>query len=652
MIPILLLSLLLSVQAPEGFHVEVFARGLEHPRAMLALDDGTVLVSRPELNDVIALRDTDGDGVADEMRTAVASVERAYGLAMQGRTLYVAGVNRVVSAERLPDGTFGALHDVVENLPDGGRHPDRAITFGEDGKLYVAIGSSCSDCVETHPEHATLLQFDGDGANRRIFARGLGETAALDWNPRNHELWSAGGGELNRLGDGLDYGWPYCNGNQPASNKATPDGVTKEKLCKSSEAAALELPGGASGLVFYRGTTFPAAYRNDAFSASGTSLLRIRFDHDRPVAAEEFLRGAKHLDGLTSTKDGALLVSDDGAGVVYRITYGADALPKPMMSSAPSGLAAKPVLSQAFRIADLRGPASVIHDEEQDVYFVSNIDGWPAKKDGHGFISRITPDGKVAEAKFIDGLDAPKGMAIRGHELWVADIDRMRVFDRVTGAELKTIDLASHGAIFLEDVALGPDDAIYVTDMDVRIRGEKERLPQGGGRIFRVNGDGDVEVAIQGADLRSPSGIAWDGARFLVAQAYGNEVLAWNRGFAPKAILRGPGAYDGLVVLPNGAVIVSSHYDDALHVGTTGELRPLFARKPSPDGIGFDRKRNRLLIPSSDGDWLEAWTLPPMSTDQTAPKTAKEGVLEMAIKIYPPLALSAAESPDTSSTIR
>ena len=623
-------SLLLSVQAPEGFHVELFARGLERPGAILPLEDGTVLVSRPAMNDVIALRDTDRDGVADAMRTAVASVERAHGLAMRGRTLYVAGVNRIVAADRLPDGSFGEPRDLVENLPGGGRHPDRALGFGRDGKLYVGIGSSCGDCVDTHPEHATLLQFDPAGTSRRIFARGLGETAGLDWNPRTGELWSAGGGELNRIGDGLNYGWPFCSGKKAAPSSARPEGVSKEKFCQSSEAAALQLPAGASGLAFYRGTQFPEGFRNDAFSATGSTLVRIRFDGGKPVGVEDFVSGAKKIGGLAAAHDGALLFSDEETGAIYRVTYGS--LPRPMISSAPeppAGTMAGPVLSQAFRVSDLRNPASVVHDEEQDVYFVSNVEGAAAGKDGRGFISRIAPDGNVLERAFIEGLDAPKGMAIRGVELWVADIDVLRAFHRATGAEIATVDLAPHGAVYLDSVAVGPDEAIYVTDTDVRIRGEKERLRQGDGRIFRVGPDKTVEVAFAGEELRSPSGIAWDGTRFLIAQAYGNEVVAWTRGGGTKAVLRGPGAYDGIVVLPNGAVIVSSHYDDALHVGRTGVLRPLFARKPTPRGIGFDRKRNRLLIPSSDGDWLEAWTLPPMEPPSTT-KTAREGMVEMA----------------------
>lgn len=620
-----------DIQVPEGFHVDVFARELGAPRTLLALDDGTVLVSRPRMNDVVALRDRDGDGRVDQMRTAVASVEHPHGLAMRGKTLYVAGLRKIVAADRLPDGSFAAPRDVVTDLPDGGRHPDRGIGVGPDGKLYVAVGSSCDGCVETNPEHAAILQLDANGEHRRIFARGLRNAVAFDWSPATGELWAGDLGEVNRIGDGLHYGWPLCVGrNSVNAESIEPEGISKEKFCRATEGAALELPARAApaGLVFYRGTQFPEAFRQDAFSLVGSDVMRMRFADGRASAAEKFASGLPgRLAGATVAPDGALLLSDDENGVVYRITYG-ERPPQAMTSNAPVD-EARPVLAKAFGLPNLRGPEAVLHDEEQDVYFVSNTDGSPAAKDGKGFIARITPDGKIAELKFIDGLDAPKGMAIRNTELWVADIDRLHAFDRVTGAHLTTLNLGPHGAVSLVDVAIGPDDAVYVTDSDVRIKGERERVRAGDGRVFRVTGENEIEVIFSGEELRSPSAIEWDGTRFLIAQAYGKEVLAWNPGTATKAVLRGPGAFGGLVVLPSGAVIVSSHHDDALHIAYGGgELRPLFARRPTPAGIGFDRKRNRLLIPSFDGDWLEGWTLPPMEP----PKRTSRGddALEMA----------------------
>jgi glucose/arabinose dehydrogenase len=593
---LLSLPLFADLKIPHGFHVDVFARDLGAPKTVVALEDGTVLVSRPDMNDVLALRDRDGDGRADSLRTAIASIEHAHGLAMRGRFLYVAGVKKIVAAERLPDGSFAEPRDVVTDLPDGGQHPDRAIGVGPDGRLYVAIGSSCSDCEETNPEHASMLQLDADGANRRIYARGLRDTRGFDWDPETGELWGGESGEINRIGDGLHYGWSAANA------RATEPPVVK---WNASAPAAF---------VFYRGAQFPEEFRRDAFSVAGNEVVRVRLGDKK---AETFISGFDgRLSGATVAADGALLVSDAARGVIYRVTWGEPA-PQPMMSSA--GEATRAVLAKAFEVANLRAPAAVLHDEEQDVYFVSNKDS----------IARVSPDGKIAEAKFIEGLRAPKGMAIRGAELWIADVDHVRVFDRVSGADLGDIDLSADGAVSLHHVAVGPDDLIYVTDTQVKIKGEREQVRQGDGRIYRIDQAGSIEVIASGEELRSPAGIAWDGTRFLIAQSWGKEVLAWNPGTATKAVLRGPGAYDGLVVLPTGAVIVSSRHDDALHVAHTGgELRPLFTRKPSPGGIGFDRKRNRLLIAVADGDRLEAWTLPPIE----APKrtSTSDGSTEMA----------------------
>lgn len=614
-------------QVPAGFHADTFARDLGSPHALLALEDGTILVSRPEMNDVVALRDRNGDGRADEIRTAIASVEHAHGLAMRGRVLYVAGLKKIVAAERLPDGSFAQPRDVVTDLPDGGRHPERALGVGPDGKLYVAIGSSCDECAETNPEHATILQLGRDGDQRRIYARGLRHASAFDWNPETGELWAGDVGELNRVGDGLHFGWPQCAGrNTIVRTSVALQGISQEKFCRSAEAAALELPPRAEpqGLVFYRGSAFPEPLQHDAFSVTGGDVMRIRFAGGKAVAAEKFVPSlGERLAGVTIATDGALLVSDAATGVIYRIAHG-EPPPQPMASHATDAQS-QPVLAKAFVTADLHAPQAVVHDEEQDIYFVSNA----GSSGGEGFVSRITPDGKITELKFIDGLRVPRGMAIRNTELWIADVDRLHSYDRVTGAHLATVDLTEHGAVSLCDVAVGPDERIYATDTDVRIKGAREQVRAGDGRVFRINDLADVEVIAAGEELRSPTAIEWDGTRFLIAQAYGHEVLAWSPGMATKAVLRGPGAFEGLVVLPSGAVIVSSHHDDGLHVAHGGgELRPLFSRRPSPGGIGFDRKRNRLLIPSSDGDWLEGWTLPPMEPPKR--RSSRDDALEMA----------------------
>lgn len=541
----LLLAVLVLLATPltaQPFHATPFARDLGEARTVLVLDDGTVLVSRPSMFDVIALRDRDGDGRADEIRTAVASIEGAHGLALHDGTLYVAGVKQIVAADRLPDGSFGPTREIVADLPDGGGAPRRTIAVGKDGEIYVAVA-----------EHGTLLQIAADGATRRIHARGLRNVSGLAWHPKSGELFGADGAELNRIGDGLNYeSEPPAAENAPASIAFDEEGAL--------------------------------------YGVSSGNVVRL---HEGNVETLATIEGAK-LAGFARFAD--TMFASDERGIVYRIAS------EPLaMTSSASDEPARTILAKVFEIGDLRGAEAVVHDEEQDVYFVS----------GNGFIARVSPEGKVLDGAFAAGVKAPKGMAIHGTELWVADGTDVRVFDRATGRDVRTFDLAKHGAVFLNHVAIGADNFVYVTDTDVRIKGKRERVRAGDGRIFSIEPDGDVKVAIEGEELRSPAGIAWDGMRFLVAQAYGNEIVAWQPGHHARAVLRGPGAYGGLAVLPNGIVIVTSQNDNALHVGTTGDLRPLFARPSSPAGIAFDRKRNRLLIPSSDS--LEAWTLPPMS---------------------------------------
>ena len=511
--------------------VTVFAQNLEQPRTLAMLDDGTLLVSRPMLNDVLALRDRDGDGRVDEIRTAISLVEHANGLAMHGNTLYIAGADSIVSAERRPDGSFDAPQEIVSDVAGAG-----TIGAGPDGKLYVSL-----------PQRGMLLQFDPDGSNRRIFARGLRSLGAFAWDPKTNELWSAGDGALHRIAEGGRY-------------DAAPD---------------------ASAFAFHDAA---------AFSASQNGI--VRFTDGKPVS---YLEGVS-ASGLAFARDGSLFFSDERKGIIYRVSSTPPPLPSPMTSAAAEPHAA--ILAKAFHVDGLTAPAAVIHDEERDVYLVAS----------RGVVARVSPDGGVVDPKFVPGLASPRGLALRGKQLWIADGAKLRVVDRVTGAGVRTIDLAPRGAVSLSAIAIGADDNVYVTDSGVR--------GSANGRIYRIAGD-VIEVAFAGEELRAPNAIAWDGLRFLVAQGYGHDVLAWSPGGGPTAVMRGPGAYDGLVVLPNGAVIVSSEYDEALHVGFTtgfgsGELHPLFTRAPSPAAIGFDRKRNRLLVPSPEGNWLEGWTLPPL----------------------------------------
>ncbi|HEU4699987.1 MAG TPA: SMP-30/gluconolactonase/LRE family protein, partial [Gemmatimonadales bacterium] len=239
-------------------------------------------------------------------------------------------------------------------------------------------------------------------------------------------------------------------------------------------------------------------------------------------------------------------------------------------------------------------------------------------KDGRGFISRLRADGAVDSLHFIqsgrDGvtLDAPKGLALAGDTLWVADVDQVRAFDAPTGRPLLTVDLRPQRATFLNDVALGGDGAVYVTDMAVRSgRGGKAQHPVPD-RIFRIAG-GRATVALTDDSLARPNGIAWDsaGGRFVVVPFGGRILHTWTPGRArADSLASGPGRFDGVEVLPGGRILVTSWADSTVYVLRGGDLRPLVRGVPSPADIGMDAGDRLLAIPLLTRDRVELWRLP------------------------------------------
>src|SRR5690606_29353517 len=198
--------------------------------------------------------------------------------------------------------------------------------------------------------------------------------------------------------------------------------------------------------------------------------------------------------------------------------------PAPAEQAAPAPQVPPPVLVQEVGLAT---PESVLYDEEQDVYFVSNINGSPTATDGNGFISKVGPDGKVIELKWIDGsqadvtLNAPKGMAIANDKLYVADLTFVRVFDRKSGKPLGKIGAV--GASFLNGVAAAPDGTIYVSDSG--LKGGKEGLePSGTDAIYRIGTRGTADPVIRGAELNGPNGLVADNEGVWVVSFRGDEL--------------------------------------------------------------------------------------------------------------------------------
>ena len=241
------------------------------------------------------------------------------------------------------------------------------------------------------------------------------------------------------------------------------------------------------------------------------------------------------------------------------------------------------------------------------MYFVTNWGtGEPAAKDNNGYISRMTPEGKVDQPKFIAGgrggatLHSPRGMTIVGDTLWIVDADAVRGFNRKTGAPLATVDFSAYKLGFLNDIAAGPD-ALYVTDT-------------GTDHIYRIAG-GRATVALRDAALGNPNGITWDAAasRFIVVPWAGDSTIrSWTGRDRTLSVIGKDGGtrFDGVEILSGDRILVAAQSDSSLHLFTGGTGRPFIRTGGAPADIAVDTKRNRVAVPFVDRNLVEIWQLP------------------------------------------
>ena len=272
--------------------------------------------------------------------------------------------------------------------------------------------------------------------------------------------------------------------------------------------------------------------------------------------------------------------------------------------------AASPLYGQEpIPVGDMSTPESALHDPEADVYLVSNINGGPGDRDDNGFISRVSPDGQVLDLKWIDGADpgvtlhAPKGSAVYGDRFYMADIDVVRRFDRTSGAPLGAWAVPNAG--FLNDVAVGADGTVYVTDTGIAITAQGF-APTGTAAIYRFDAGGEARVIAQGDALALPNGIIDTPQGLVMVPVGGNTVV----GVAPDGELTvvvelPQGQLDGVVALEDGSlVVVSSFGANAIyHVSSSGAVTEILSDTPAAD-IGFDAGRSRVLIPQLDNNRL------------------------------------------------
>jgi glucose/arabinose dehydrogenase len=338
-----------GIQLPEGYSISVYAQ-VPDARSMCWGEKGTLFVGNRKEDKVYALRDEDGDGVAEKKWVIATGLNTPNGVAFKNGSLYIAEINRILRMDAIEEKLDNPPAPVVvtDKLPDKTWHGWKFIAFGPDGKLYVPVGAPCNVCESEDSLFASILRMDADGSNLEIYAKGVRNSVGFSWHPVTNQLWFTDNGrdlmgddmpscELNFAPEkGMHFGFPYIHqGNLP-----DPEFASKKPADLSTQApAALLGPHVAPlGMRFYTGNQFDSSYRHAIFIAEHGSWNRtnpigykvgVAFLNDKQevTSYKPFAEGWLKADGKVTgrpvdielDKTGALLVSDDYAGCIYRI---------------------------------------------------------------------------------------------------------------------------------------------------------------------------------------------------------------------------------------------------------------------------------------------------------------------------------------------
>ncbi len=338
-----------DIRLPPGFSIQVYASDVPNARQMALSPNGTLYVGSRGAGKVHAVVDRDRDGRADQVYLIDKGLKMPSGVAWRDGALYVGDVSRVLRYDGIEERLQNPPEPVVisDGFPKDRHHGWKFIAFGPDGLLYVPVGAPCNVCDEKDPIYASIARMKPDGSGKEVFARGIRNTVGFDWHPETRELWFTDNGR-DMLGNdlppdelnvapraGMHFGFPYCHGN------GVVDPEFGGRPCNTFTPPARELGPhvAAIGMRFYSGSMFPAEYRNRIFIAEhgswnrdepiGYRITMVRLEGGKAVSYEPFAEGWLNKEGkvwgrpadVLVMPDGALLVSDDEAGAIYRISY-------------------------------------------------------------------------------------------------------------------------------------------------------------------------------------------------------------------------------------------------------------------------------------------------------------------------------------------
>ena len=339
-----------SIKMPPGFTINVFAE-VDNARSMALSPDGTLFVGNRNEDKVYAVKDIDGDYKADKRWVIASGLNMPNGVAFKDGDLYVAEVSRILKFKDIENhlSNPGTPDVVYDKYPTETHHGWKYIAFGPDGKLYVPVGAPCNICESEKPIYASITRMNSDGTGLEIFANGIRNTVGFTWHPETKALWFTDNGrdmmgddtppcELNSAPSaGMHFGYPYCHGgtikDPELGNKRPCSDFTKPVQNLNAHVAPL-------GVKFYTGSMFPVQYKNQAFVAehgswnrskkSGHLVSLIKIKNGESIGYETFAEGwlnhetqkvwGRPVDILVMP-DGSMLISDDQAGMIYRVTY-------------------------------------------------------------------------------------------------------------------------------------------------------------------------------------------------------------------------------------------------------------------------------------------------------------------------------------------